>query len=210
MNFIKERLKYFRDKSSDQHGVSTAPNPQRKKVVVMSAIVVGAIFIFAIIGIPSMTGYAVYRDMKSQGFESADDYSAEVMRLDTELESTKSQAITCESERKDLDEQYTQCTTNLNDMRQTLESENIQLKQNNQMKTDQVNDLNQALKEREDEIKELENAQDQVIKNAANFICCTQKLANNEINYYEIDDDTIECRESNPSDDNEDYRISCF
>lgn len=177
-----------------------------KKLLVKTAMIVAGMLLLALILRPAIIGYIAYQKAGSVN-ASIEEYKKNAAMLEIELAKSKTNLSACtdfsQKVFEGLDSQitkYADCAASFNALAlnhsiavYNFEKELSVLEAKLEV---QEKEAQKADKTKEEEIRNLKNDYETLAKNAANNICCKEKVDNPNIKYYKIENNKIVCLES--------------
>lgn len=141
---------------------------------------------------PSITGYAVYNQIKKSDY-TLEDYGKNIEELESQLLITNANLSSCKAYNEEILEDYSnkvsECNTELNYTTETYE--------------EKLKDLRFEISDMNKENVNLKYKYNLFAENVANNLCCKARVDNSDIDSYEIDDNMIKCLEDGEE------KISC-
>lgn len=183
------------------------------KGIKIALLVAGVLLL--LIAQPAITGYVVKNRNAINSLEQENsklstdlglmknmtkDYEAQVTDLEKDVAVAKTQVDSCTKTNNDLTVSVGQCKTDVESCKSEMNSKILEMNGKLDAKQAEVNDRDKQISELKQDITQLETEMDQkdedynsLGKNAANTICCTQRVYNTMINSYEIKNNQVYC-----------------
>ena len=161
----------------------------KKGVYVLAAIVIAAVFLFALVR-PAVIGYSVYGNVKKSGL-ATNDYSLNVESLNNRLKETETSLMTCTEQKSQAEAALAGKDSEIESVGEDLD----EIKEEVEKRNEQIRTLNEKNSEIETELEEEKNNYSELLKNSARTICCKEKVDNENIDFYIVEDGKITCSE---------------
>lgn len=161
----------------------------KKGVYVLAAIVIAAVFLFALVR-PAVIGYSVYGNVKKSGL-ATNDYSLNVESLNNRLKETETNLMTCTEQKSQVEAALAGKDSEIESVGEDLD----ELKDEVEKRNEQIRTLNEKNSEIETELEEEKDNYSELLKNSARTICCKEKVDNEKIDFYTVEDGKITCSE---------------
>lgn len=161
----------------------------KKGVYVLAAIVIAAVFLFALVR-PAVIGYSVYGNVKKSGL-ATNDYSLNVESLNNRLKETENNLISCTEQKSQAESALAGKDSEIESVGEDLD----ELKDEVEKRNEQIRTLNEKNSEIETELEEEKDNYSELLKNSARTICCKEKVDNEKIDFYTVEDGKITCSE---------------
>lgn len=148
------------------------------KLPIVLSVIVFILLVIFVIG-PGITGYGIYKDMKSEGVEVGT-YGKTLTETQKALEMTEHEVESCEEKTSDWKSEFTDCINTQKSLQEDYYDLEKEL----------------ALEQQKKELTQKDNWEDKyylLAENTAKNICCKEKVDNPKINSYEFKGDMIVC-----------------
>jgi len=173
----------------------------KRNVIILSIVFV--VMILAVFIKPSITGYAVYQQVKESNY-SIEDYGEKIQDLKTKILVSDTNLSSYSAFNKELltelekySDKFSECNSELNALKTNFSLLRADLDQKNE-------ELDKLKNEKQEEVDDLRLQYDALAENLANNLCCKAKVDNPDINSYKIENNKIICLEEGGLD------ISCL
>ena len=176
------------------------------KLLAKTALIVAGMLLLALILRPAIIGYMAYQKAGSIN-ASIEEYRKNAAALEIELAKSKTNLSVCtdfsQKVFEELDSQmvkYADCASSFNALAlnhsiavSNFERELSDLRAKLEAREKEAQKADET---KEEELKNLRNEYDTLAKNAANNICCKEKVDNANIKYYSVEGNRIICLET--------------
>ncbi|MFH2019932.1 MAG: hypothetical protein ABIJ34_00825 [archaeon] len=180
------------DSFFDQNTMKETPKPKKSRnrfKIVLGIILILIVAAFLLVK-PAIIGYSVYGEVKNSGLSSAT-YSISLQDALKNLENTQNDLTQCTQKNIEAEAGLKEAADQLSTMKSEQDT-NLNIIHD---KMSQITEIQSGLENAENKLKLVKNNYDDLAKNTARSICCKQKVDNENINYFDIDDDKIICKE---------------